>query len=64
MGGPPGDRPRGPPRFDGDRPRFGDREGYRAGPVDLLMSLVVRARLKKWEVVNQYYIIYIAPMLY
>ena len=22
----------GPPRFDGDRPRFGDREGYRAGP--------------------------------
>ncbi|GAA0176462.1 ribosomal protein [Lithospermum erythrorhizon] len=29
--GPPGDRPRGPPRFDGDRPRFGDREGYRRG---------------------------------
>lgn len=23
---------RGPPRFDGDRPRFGDREGYRGGP--------------------------------
>lgn len=22
----------GPPRFEGDRPRFGDREGYRAGP--------------------------------
>ncbi|KAL2924050.1 40S ribosomal protein S10-1 [Bienertia sinuspersici] len=22
----------GPPRFDGDRPRFGDCEGYRAGP--------------------------------
>ncbi|KDO56800.1 hypothetical protein CISIN_1g029742mg [Citrus sinensis] len=32
MGGPGGDRPRGPPRFDGDRPRFGDREGYRGGP--------------------------------
>ncbi|GLJ23889.1 hypothetical protein SUGI_0453970 [Cryptomeria japonica] len=33
MGGPPGgDRPRGPPRFEGDRPRFGDREGYRGGP--------------------------------
>ncbi|XP_019164691.1 PREDICTED: 40S ribosomal protein S10-1-like [Ipomoea nil] len=32
MGGPPGDRPRGPPRFgDGER-RFGDRDGYRAGP--------------------------------
>ncbi|KAJ8452774.1 hypothetical protein Cgig2_005110 [Carnegiea gigantea] len=31
LGG-PGDRPRGPPRFEGDRPRFGDREGYRAGP--------------------------------
>ncbi|CAN6248635.1 unnamed protein product [Urochloa humidicola] len=30
--GPPGDRPRGPPRFEGDRPRFGDRDGYRAGP--------------------------------
>ncbi|CDP22033.1 unnamed protein product [Coffea canephora] len=42
MGGPPGDRPRGPPRFDGGRPRFGDREGYRAGPMDLLVSLVVR----------------------
>ncbi|KAM7273903.1 hypothetical protein ACFE04_028567 [Oxalis oulophora] len=27
-----GDRPRGPPRFEGDRPRFGDREGYRSGP--------------------------------
>jgi len=23
---------RGPPRFEGDRPRFGDREGYRGGP--------------------------------
>lgn len=22
----------GPPRFDGDRPRFGDRDGYRGGP--------------------------------
>lgn len=22
----------GPPRFEGDRPRFGDRDGYRAGP--------------------------------
>lgn len=22
----------GPPRFEGDRPRFGDREGYRSGP--------------------------------
>ncbi|XP_043698347.1 40S ribosomal protein S10-1-like [Telopea speciosissima] len=32
MGGPPGDRPRGPPRFEGDRPRFGDRDGYRGGP--------------------------------
>ncbi|CDP21919.1 unnamed protein product [Coffea canephora] len=42
MSGPPSDRPRGPPRFDGDRPRFGDREGYRTGPVDLLVSLVVR----------------------
>ncbi|KAL5701703.1 40S ribosomal protein S10-A [Ranunculus cassubicifolius] len=31
-GGPPGDRPRGPARFEGDRPRFGDREGYRGGP--------------------------------
>ncbi|KAM7274274.1 hypothetical protein ACFE04_028938 [Oxalis oulophora] len=31
-GGPGGDRPRGPPRFEGDRPRFGDREGYRGGP--------------------------------
>ncbi|XP_077248243.1 small ribosomal subunit protein eS10z-like [Tasmannia lanceolata] len=31
-GGPPGDRPRGPPRFEGDRPRFGgDRDGYRGG---------------------------------
>nr|CAB3487051.1 unnamed protein product [Digitaria exilis] len=29
--GPPGDRPRGPPRFE-DRPRFGDRDGYRGGP--------------------------------
>ncbi|MBA0766996.1 hypothetical protein Gotri_015977, partial [Gossypium trilobum] len=37
LGGPPGDRPRelksfaclnfrGPPRFEGDRPRFGDRD--------------------------------------
>ncbi|CAN7071713.1 unnamed protein product [Brassica oleracea var. botrytis] len=30
FGGPPDDRPRGP-RFEGDRPRFGDRDGYR-GP--------------------------------
>ncbi|XAR63028.1 hypothetical protein NMG60_11022813 [Bertholletia excelsa] len=30
--GGPGDRPRGPPRFEGDRPRFGDRDGYRGGP--------------------------------
>ncbi|WVZ85659.1 hypothetical protein U9M48_032556 [Paspalum notatum var. saurae] len=30
--GPPGDRPRGPPRFEGDRPRYGDRDGYRGGP--------------------------------
>ncbi|XP_074282227.1 small ribosomal subunit protein eS10z-like [Silene latifolia] len=29
--GPGGDRPRGPPR-EGDRPRFGDRGDYRAGP--------------------------------
>ncbi|KAJ7532979.1 hypothetical protein O6H91_13G027800 [Diphasiastrum complanatum] len=32
LGPPGGDRPRGPPRFEGDRPRFGDREGYRGGP--------------------------------
>ncbi|XP_057462447.1 40S ribosomal protein S10-1-like isoform X3 [Actinidia eriantha] len=32
MGGLPGDRSRGPPRFEGDRPRFGDRDGYRGGP--------------------------------
>ncbi|XP_058114773.1 small ribosomal subunit protein eS10z-like [Magnolia sinica] len=32
-GGPLGDRPRGLPRFEGDRPRFGgDRDGYRGGP--------------------------------
>ncbi|KAG2263177.1 hypothetical protein Bca52824_070256 [Brassica carinata] len=31
FGGPPGDRPRGPPRFDGDRPRYGDRDGYEDG---------------------------------
>ncbi|KAI7736646.1 hypothetical protein M8C21_028451 [Ambrosia artemisiifolia] len=31
-GGHPSDRPRGPPRFEGDRPRFGDRDGYRGGP--------------------------------
>lgn len=23
---------RGPSRFEGDRPRFGDKDGYRAGP--------------------------------
>lgn len=22
----------GPPRFEGERPRFGDRDGYRGGP--------------------------------
>ncbi|XP_057462443.1 uncharacterized protein LOC130752644 isoform X1 [Actinidia eriantha] len=33
MGGLPGDRSRGPPRFEGDRPRFGDRDGYRGGLV-------------------------------
>ncbi|CAM8959188.1 hypothetical protein QQ045_005846 [Rhodiola kirilowii] len=33
MGGPGGDRPRGPSRFEGERPRFGDRDGYRAGPT-------------------------------
>ncbi|CAK9178015.1 unnamed protein product [Ilex paraguariensis] len=31
FGGPPGDRLCGP-RFEGDRPRFGDRDGYRGGP--------------------------------
>ncbi|XP_058092616.1 uncharacterized protein LOC131239074 [Magnolia sinica] len=32
-GGPPGDHPRGPLRFEGDRPLFGgDRDGYRGGP--------------------------------
>ncbi|KAK3144764.1 hypothetical protein QOZ80_4AG0317540 [Eleusine coracana subsp. coracana] len=30
--GPPGDRPRGPPRYGEDRPRFGDRDGYRGAP--------------------------------
>ncbi|XP_021845059.2 40S ribosomal protein S10-1-like [Spinacia oleracea] len=30
MGGAPG--PRGGSRFEGDRPRFGDRDGYRSGP--------------------------------
>ncbi|KAG5375136.1 hypothetical protein IGI04_039732 [Brassica rapa subsp. trilocularis] len=32
FGGPPGDRPRGPRFEGGDRPRYGDRDGYRAGP--------------------------------
>ncbi|KAL5730359.1 40S ribosomal protein S10-A [Ranunculus cassubicifolius] len=32
-GGAPGDRPRGPARFEGDRPRFGDRDGYHGGPT-------------------------------
>ncbi|CAI0444733.1 unnamed protein product [Linum tenue] len=32
FGGPPGDRPRGPGRFDGERRFGGDRDGYRAGP--------------------------------
>ncbi|KAK4571468.1 hypothetical protein RGQ29_030050 [Quercus rubra] len=31
FGGPQGDRPRGPPRFEGGS-RFGDRDGYRGGP--------------------------------
>ncbi|KAJ7945292.1 40S ribosomal protein S10-1 [Quillaja saponaria] len=31
MGGPPGDHPRGPPWFEGGS-RFGDRDGYHAGP--------------------------------
>ncbi|KAL1225604.1 Small ribosomal subunit protein eS10y [Cardamine amara subsp. amara] len=31
FGGPSGDRPRGPPRFEGEK-RFGDRDGYRGGP--------------------------------
>ncbi|KAK7270463.1 hypothetical protein RIF29_23622 [Crotalaria pallida] len=31
FGGPPGDRPRGPPRFEGGS-RFGDRDGYRGAP--------------------------------
>ncbi|GMY30402.1 40S ribosomal protein S10-1-like [Fagus crenata] len=32
-GGPSGDRPRGPPRYEGGERRFGgDRDGYRAGP--------------------------------
>ncbi|GJX46701.1 40S ribosomal protein S10-1-like protein [Tanacetum coccineum] len=35
MGG-PGDCPRG----DGDRPRFGDRDGYLVGPEDLLVISV------------------------
>ncbi|PON97788.1 Plectin/S10, N-terminal [Trema orientale] len=32
FGGPGGDRPRGPPRFDGERRFGGDRDGYRGGP--------------------------------
>ncbi|KAH9719425.1 40S ribosomal protein S10-1 [Citrus sinensis] len=32
FGGPGGDRPRGPPRFDGGERRFGDRDGYRGAP--------------------------------
>ncbi|XP_022638546.1 uncharacterized protein LOC106766667 [Vigna radiata var. radiata] len=32
FGGPSGDRPRGPPRFDGERRFGGDRDGYRGGP--------------------------------
>ncbi|XP_006281071.2 40S ribosomal protein S10-3 [Capsella rubella] len=32
FGGPPGDRPRGPRGEGGDRPRYGDRDGYRGGP--------------------------------
>ncbi|KAL0710336.1 hypothetical protein Bca4012_017314 [Brassica carinata] len=32
FGGPPGDRPRGPRFEGGDRPRYGDRDGYRGGP--------------------------------
>ncbi|CAN7006370.1 unnamed protein product [Brassica rapa subsp. trilocularis] len=30
-GGPPGNRPRGPRFEGGDRPRYGDRDGYRRG---------------------------------
>nr|CAD1836837.1 unnamed protein product [Ananas comosus var. bracteatus] len=29
--------PGGPPRFEGDRPRFGDRDGYRGGPRGALV---------------------------
>nr|AFK34866.1 unknown [Lotus japonicus]AFK36025.1 unknown [Lotus japonicus] len=32
FGGPGGDRPRGPPRFEGERRFGGDRDGYRGGP--------------------------------
>ncbi|KAK7406093.1 hypothetical protein VNO78_07710 [Psophocarpus tetragonolobus] len=32
FGGPPGDRPRGPPVFDGERRFGGDRDGYRRCP--------------------------------
>ncbi|KAG5600084.1 hypothetical protein H5410_031454 [Solanum commersonii] len=32
MGGLLGDCPHGPPRFDGDRTRFGDRDAYCVGP--------------------------------
>ncbi|KAG5041479.1 hypothetical protein AAZX31_05G196700 [Glycine max] len=32
FGGPSGDRPRGPPRFEGERRFGGDRDGYRGGP--------------------------------
>uniref|UniRef100_A0A0D6R2S8 Plectin/eS10 N-terminal domain-containing protein n=1 Tax=Araucaria cunninghamii TaxID=56994 RepID=A0A0D6R2S8_ARACU len=32
MGGTSGGGPPRGPRFEGDRPRFGDREGYRGGP--------------------------------
>ncbi|MBA0651305.1 hypothetical protein Goklo_018644, partial [Gossypium klotzschianum] len=36
LGGPPGDRPRGPPCFEGDRPRFGDRDGVGVYTLNLL----------------------------
>ncbi|KAK1300233.1 40S ribosomal protein S10 [Acorus calamus] len=46
-GGPPGDRPRGPPRFEGDRPRFGDKEGYGEVLVEDRVILVTRVELQR-----------------
>ncbi|KAG8497051.1 hypothetical protein CXB51_008293 [Gossypium anomalum] len=31
---------RGPPRFEGDRPRFGDRDGYRGGPRGVTLVVI------------------------